>query len=344
MNKLFIQHPAFRLLSPLFSGTLVYLLILLINNQVGQLKEIFLSQELYVCIGLAYLIQEYARISLNLFDRFNWLQSFILKIIWQVIISVVITFLLVSASMYLYFIWVQGFTPNITELSIFSSIFSIITLIYLSLFLSHQFLYKENTKLVEQELLLKENLNHNFKHLQKGINPTLLFESFESLILLMKQDVSKAEQLIDHFSAVYRYILSNTKKELVPIKEELNVIDELLLLFAHLPYRKTSYKITSSLHTWVVPGSVSLLIEQIMRSTIASQEAKLVIELFEEAKSLFLKYKHEEKILQTINQASLADINDTYRFYTDQKITLIKNDIYTIIKIPKLIVDENSNN
>jgi len=43
MRKLFIHHPLFRLLSPLFSGILVYLLLLLINNNIGQLQEAFLS-------------------------------------------------------------------------------------------------------------------------------------------------------------------------------------------------------------------------------------------------------------------------------------------------------------
>ena len=67
MNKLFIHNPLFRIISPLCSGILIYLLILLINNNVSQLKETFLGQELYVCIGLTYLIQEYSRLSLFFF-------------------------------------------------------------------------------------------------------------------------------------------------------------------------------------------------------------------------------------------------------------------------------------
>jgi len=139
MNKLFIHNPIFRLISPLFSGILVYLLILLINNNVEQLQEAFLSQELYVCIGLAYIIQEYARISLFLFEWLSWPKFFIGKIIFQLAVSVIISILLVTVSMYSYFYWILGFTPNLSELTIFNSIFSVFTLIYLSLYLSHQF-------------------------------------------------------------------------------------------------------------------------------------------------------------------------------------------------------------
>lgn len=342
MNNLFIHNPVFRLLSPLFSGVLVYLLILLVNNNVGQLQEEFLSQELYVCIVLAYIIQEYARFSLFFFERLSWLQSFIGKIIFQLIISILISILLVSTLMYLYFDWVLGFTPNLSELTLFNSIFSVITLIYLSLYLSHQFLHKANTKIIEQELFLKESLDQDFVHFKKGINPTLLFESLESLILLIKKDAAKAERLVDHFSSVYRYILSKTKKEIVPLKEELSIIDELLLLFEHLPYRKTSYTTTSTINTLVVPGSILTCMEQIIRSTIVSKEVGLSVEIFEDDSSLFLKYAHQNKITQAVNESSLKGINDIYRFYTNHKIILTKNETYTKITIPKLTIHESS--
>jgi len=171
----------------------------------------------------------------------------------------------------------------------------------------------------------------------------LLFESLESLILLMKKDASEAELLVDHFSAVYRYILSKTKRELIPIDKELLIVKELLLLFEHLPYRKTKYKTTTPLETCVVPGSVLLCIEQIIRSTIVSQDVELAIEIFEEGNSLSLKYIHQDKITQTLNESDLKYINDTYRFYTTQKITLTKDDTNSLIKIPKLTLNESSN-
>ena len=61
MKRLFIHHPLFRLLSPLFSGTMVYLLILLIHNNVAQIQDQFLGEELYVCIGLSLITQEFSR-------------------------------------------------------------------------------------------------------------------------------------------------------------------------------------------------------------------------------------------------------------------------------------------
>ncbi len=342
MNTLFIHHPIFRIISPLCSGMLVYLLILLINNNVAQLQEEFLGQELYVCIGLAYLIQEYSRISLLFFEKLKFPRSFIGKIILQIVISVIASILLVSGSMFLYFDLMLGFTPNISELTIFNSIFSVITIIYLSLYLSHLFLHKVNTEIMTTELSIKEGVEQDFLQFKKGMNPTLLFETIESLIVLMKKDTDKAELLTDHFSAVYRYILSETTKELVSIAEELAVLDHLLLLFGYLPYRKTRFIEEESIDTLVVPGSILSCAEQIIRSTIISWETELMVTIAQDPKYILLKYPHQEKICYTIDNNSIKDIGDMYRFYTNLEITITKDDIYNVIYIPKLTINESS--
>ena len=69
MKRLFVHNPLFRILSPVFSGAIVYLLILLINNNVEQLQEQFLGNELYLCIGLSFFIHEFSRLLLLLFNK-----------------------------------------------------------------------------------------------------------------------------------------------------------------------------------------------------------------------------------------------------------------------------------
>ncbi|MEO0902453.1 MAG: histidine kinase, partial [Bacteroidota bacterium] len=103
MNKLFVHHPLFRLLGPLFSGTLVYLLILLINNTIEDLGANFFTQELYVCIGLAYIIQEASRLVIVLFNRLKRSKSFLVKSILHLVVTLLLSIVLVTSAMYLYF-------------------------------------------------------------------------------------------------------------------------------------------------------------------------------------------------------------------------------------------------
>jgi hypothetical protein len=61
MKKIFIHNPFFRIIAPLVFGVLVYLLILLVNNDLTEIGKIFNNGELYVCIGLSYLSLEALR-------------------------------------------------------------------------------------------------------------------------------------------------------------------------------------------------------------------------------------------------------------------------------------------
>ena len=109
MKKLFIHKPLFRLLSPVFSGAVIYLLILLVNNNVSQLQEQFLGEELYVCIGLSYIVQEFSRILLILFKKAPKLESILLNIGLQIIVSLFLCIIIVSVSITVYYKQVLGF-------------------------------------------------------------------------------------------------------------------------------------------------------------------------------------------------------------------------------------------
>ena len=244
--------------------------------------------------------------------------------------------------MYFYYVLILGFTPNFSDFLVINSIFSVFTLIYLVLYLSHHFLHKVNTEKMEQELIIKEAVEQDFFQFKKGINPGLLFESLESLLVLMKKDVEKAELLIDHFSSVYRYILSKKTKELVNFSDEIKVLHEFLLLFEKLPYRAIKLRGNTAINTLVVPGTIIAVIEEIIRSTIASSEVALTITLEEEEGFFLIKYQPEEKLINTLDLIKINDIKKAYSIYTTQDIVVDQDTTYKTIKIPKLSLNENS--
>ncbi len=308
----------------------------------GQLQETFLGEELYVCIGLAYLIQEYSRLSLLWYGRPSAPKNFLVKLVLYLVGSVFIGIVLVSVAMYLYFSTVLGYTPNSRELFIFNSIFSLTTLIYLVLYLSHQFLYKINTDRITKEIEAKEEIEADFQQFKKGINPELLFESLESLLVLMKKDVNRAERLSDHFSSVYRYVLAKKKRELVPFSEEWEALEELLGLLAYLPFRKITLGKVEVSKTWVVPGSILMVVERILRSTIVSVETDLKFDILEDLDRILIRYRPEEVLRGGFHSEQLRDIAGNYQFYTDKVVQVVTQGSYKIIEIPKLQLDESS--
>lgn len=341
MKKLFIHHPLFRLLSPVFSGIIVYLLILLIGNDVEQLQDHFLGEELYICIGLSYLIQESARAFLLIFQRlFN--NTSLASFIVQIIVSILLCIGLTTLSINLYFEYSLGFSPTHNQLWLFNVIFTCITLIYMLLHISHLYLYKINSRKLENEIALKTMIEDDFSQFKKGINTELLFESFESIIILMKENKEDSDDLIDQLAIVYRYLLSRKDKQLVDIKEELDALDSLVSLFNSLPYLRVKIKISLQSNFILVPGSLLSIIEQIIRCTIKSSKYELLIHINEMEDTLQVQYQFNDKIMNEFTLDHLQDIQRIYKIYSETDIAVLEIEQLRTISIPKLIILTNT--
>ncbi len=342
MKKLFIHQPLFRLLSPIFSGVVVYLLILLLNNNVIQLQEEFLSEELYVCIGLSYIIQEFSRVLLLVFKRIPKLENTVFNLLFQVIISLILSVVIVTISITQYYKYWVGYSADQEELTVFNSIFCVITLIYILLFISHQYLYKINSEKLEQEQLIKQNIEDDFLQFKRGINPHLLFESFEALIILMHQNKEKADDFIDHLATIYRYILSSKDRQLVRAKEEYEHLKELENLFNKLPYRTISIEYSVVSDFLIVPGGLLFLIELIVRKTIMSSSIQLSIEIIEDDSTIEISYITQDKINSKLTLDDFEEIRRVYSVYSEREMTIEETEEKRIISLPKLTTKNES--
>lgn len=344
MNKLFIHHPIFRLFSPLFSGSLVYLLILLVNNDVAQLDDEFLGQELYICIGLSYLIQEFSRLLLIIFSRNRWSFSFLLRVTIQVLIAICFTFLTVSILLYGYYQYFLGFAPSFSELLMFNVIFSMISIIYVSLYLSHQLLYQINTSKISSEIELKNEVEEDYRQFVRGINPDLLFEGLEALIIQMKlvrqnKELYDPDELLDVLSMVYRYMLSNKSKELVQFDSEQEALRNLISLYDFLPYSKVKLVIGVENPGMVVPGTLLHLVQELIRMTIPSHLLEQEIELTEDKSKLILQTIKNDKVSQKFSLKLSEALNQRYSHYSNQQITIDETDEKRTIYIPKISIN-----
>ncbi len=336
MKKLFIYHPLFRILSPIFIGIIVYLLILLINNTTDQLQDQFLGQELYVCIGLAYLIQELSVLQLMVFKKYKFTTSEFMTLFLQILTSLILCIVVVSTAMTLYFKYALGFSPSKEELLVFNSIFSVICIIYISLYVSHQYLHRINTKKLTYELLRKKNIEDEFLHFEKTINPKLLFESLDALIILIYKNKEQSDDFLDALASVYRYILSTKNRELIPVNEELISLTEFVKLFNYLPYRKLAINTKVASHSLIVPNSLIFIVEQIIRSSIRSEKIELDLVLEESEDALLLKYKSADKVNDALSIKKLSKIVQAYKIYSDKKLSILTEDNIRTIEIPKL--------
>ena len=113
MKKYFIHNPFFRLFAPAVYGFLIYLLILLINNQVLHVKEFFNEQEVYICIVLMYLSFESIRIVIIILDKFLKGEYAVLRIPIQFTFTTVISTITVMTGLAFYFAYFIGFSMGL---------------------------------------------------------------------------------------------------------------------------------------------------------------------------------------------------------------------------------------
>src|SRR6185503_5141626 len=110
MKKYFIHSPFFRLFAPAVYGILIYMLILLINNNVIHINEFFNEQEVYIAIGLTYLSFETIRFIIVLLDKFlkgNFIGT---RIPVQLLLSTLLSTIIVLIGVSAYFTFGLGFS------------------------------------------------------------------------------------------------------------------------------------------------------------------------------------------------------------------------------------------
>jgi hypothetical protein len=109
---------------------MVYLLILLINNDFSELENIFSGVEVYVCIGLAFISLEAMRFTLSVSEKWLSKQSIRRRITVQLLATLSVSLTLVALAIWAYYIWIVGFAISTNELSVFLAIYGSIGLLY----------------------------------------------------------------------------------------------------------------------------------------------------------------------------------------------------------------------
>ncbi len=344
-QQAFHTNPIFRMVWPMFYGAVIYLLILLLNNNLSQLDESFFGQELYFCIALSYLVFESNRFILLIDAKRKTDDQSAFRIISVIAINLLLTTLIVFVVVKIYFNAILGFSAVSsfsTELSMFILIYAATGLIYSSLVISNQFLFKENQNLMKNERMLAENLELELLKFRNEVNPDLLYDSLESLISLIHKDLNEAEDYIDRLALVYRHILSNKNNELIGISREMQAADNIVYLLneKHNHYIKIHSLPDEVPDFLVIPGAVINAIEAIVRQTIITDIQPLEIYFdIQEDSYLVIRHKMNNRLVDK-NQDYISELQNAYSIYTEKPVISVKAYGENYVKIPILQLEE----
>jgi len=339
MKKNIIHSLLFRIFVPIPYGTLIYLLLLIINNNLLIIDESFISSEFFFCIGLSYLSLEVNRLAIITVFKNNKLT--LLENLTQMTVNAILTLMVIYFSLMLYFnvfLGYESLSGFNTEVKSFAILFGITSLLYNLLAISYILLNKKNEQLFDDEQTLKEHVQYELENYQAQVNPDLLFESLESAITLIHQDVNHAEEFIDHLALVYRYMLSNRNNETVTIKDEIGATNNLIFLHNVKYGGLIKLRINAQLDSEsIIPGSLPLLVEEIIKSNIISDVRPLDITLAQEGDYITLSHKLNERLKKNEYEViTFKRLQIAYSFYTDQPLVKVQAYGEAFYKIPLL--------
>ncbi len=140
-----------------------------------------------------------------------------------------------------------------------------------------------------QARMEREKVRFQMQVLRSQVNPHFLFNSFNTLIGLIEEAPGKAVEHVEHLSDFFREILQVRDKELIPLREELRLVDT----YFFLEQRRFGERIVlrvdvppAALDHHVPPLAVQLLVENALKHNRATDEEPLVVTITTDRDSL----------------------------------------------------------
>lgn len=149
-------------------------------------------------------------------------------------------------------------------------------------------------------MLKTENVRSQFEILRQQVNPHFLFNSLSTLRSMVRSKDPKSEEFVLRLSEIYRQLLAKRQFDTVPLKEELEFVNDYLFMLSSRfgAALKIIIDIPEESLLFRVPTfSLQLLLENCIKHNVISAEKPLEIKLF--ASSGFVTIENHVQPKQT---------------------------------------------
>jgi sensor histidine kinase YesM len=178
-----------------------------------------------------------------------------------------------------------GFITLVIRLSVITLIFNMI----LRIFKTH----RERTALAVQNLELQaENLKFQMETLKQQVNPHFLFNSLNTLLDLIEENKDAAIKYVRNFSNIYRVVLQSTHHEFVPLRDEIQFLNDYWNLLKVRFNDTIDLKLEIDelkMESLIPPLSLQFLVENAVKHNEATKNTPLVIDIFQENDSIIVR-------------------------------------------------------
>lgn len=253
--------------------------------------------------------------------------NMLILVVWTLFFSLVNT--------YIYPIFSSVINPRINFMVYF---FFLILLMLASKAIN--MIEKSKLDTIEKEILKRRSLQNELDALKNQINPHFLFNSLNTLSLLVREDQKAAGKFINKLSFLFRYILQSQEQSMVTVKEELKVVDS----YTHLIKQRyqENFNVTINVSDQMLIRRIpilalQILLENAVKHNEISDKNPLYMEFYSEGKWMVGKNILQKRTgnIESTN-IGLKNLNSRTKIQMDEEIEIIKDENYFIVKIPTL--------
>jgi hypothetical protein len=210
-----------------------------------------------------------------------------------------------------------------------------ITFIVTLLFYLFYFFKATSEKKVTESQVVAKTETAKFESLKSQLDPHFLFNSLNVLTSLIGENPELAEKFTTKLSKVYRYVLEQKNKDLIPLKEELEFaktyMDLLKMRFEDAVVYEIPEEI-SNLELKIVPLSLQILLENAVKHNVISSEFPLKVKIYEKEGNLLVENNlNKKENIEKSTKIGLSNIKDRYAFITKRPFVIEeKNKIFKV--------------
>ena len=193
---------------------------------------------------------------------------------------------------------------------------------------------------VKQQKIIARSATARFDALKNQLDPHFLFNSLNVLTSLIDEDPAQSTHITTSLSKVYRYVLEQKNKELVPIEEEYAFARTYVRLLKMRFEDSILFEIPESSSTpdaKIVPLSLQLLLENAVKHNVVTSSRPLTITVKEENGKVVVRNNLQEKeVVKKSSGVGLENIHQRYALLSERQVEITKTREAFVVSLPML--------
>jgi hypothetical protein len=201
---------------------------------------------------------------------------------------------------------------------------------------------EKNLLLVDNEKMHKAEALHQLQQLKNNINPHFLFNSLNSLYMLIGINKENAQKFTMNLSRIYRYLIVPPKENIVPVAQEISFIQQYMDLLKSRFDEELTFDLVindqKSLEKRIPYLSLQMVVENAIKHNIATIDHPLDIIITVEHDGISIKNTWQPKTEEKVQgeKFGIDYLNQVYNYFKNNSVNISVDGEYFICFLPLL--------